>query len=109
MILLPAKAVFAEGSGQHTILRVEVEDSGFNIYTANGDFNPATCADQAVSTVNKVISFKLSNFPYGYGHMLSTALAAHMGGRKISMWYAWCQESPCKNGQMPKPQTLVIQ
>ena len=107
LAILPFTAL-AEGSGDHSILRVEVGDNGFNIYSSGGDFGPAACAGGSSSTVNYAISFKQVDFPNGYPHLLSTALTAYMGGKTVSMWYAGCQQSPWNNGNMPKPVTLVI-
>ena len=98
----------AEGSGDHSILRVEVGENGFNIYSESGNFGSAACGNGSSSAVNHAIAFKQSDFPNGYSHLLSTALAAYMGGKKISMWYVGCQDSPWNNGDMPKPSTLVI-
>lgn len=111
LLLLLANLPFtalAEGSGDYSILKVEVGESGFNIYSSGGNFGSAACADGSPSTVNHVISFKKVDFPNSYPHLLSVALAAYMGGKNVSMWYAGCQLSPWNNGNMPKPVTLVI-
>lgn len=101
-------AALAEGSGDHMIDRVEVGDDGFNLYAKGGDFGSAVCSGGAASTINYAISFNRANFPNGYSDMLSTTLAAHMGGKKMSMWYGGCQSSPWNNGQMPKALTIVV-
>ena len=107
LAILPALAQ-AESSGDHGLLRVEVGDTGFNIYASDGDFGSAACASGGASNINHAVSFRQSDFPNGYSHLLSTALAAHMGGKKVSMWYVGCQDSPWNNGKMPKPATLVV-
>jgi len=107
LALLPSIS-FAEGSGNREILRVEVGDGGFNIYAVEGNFGSALCAGGEASTVNNPISFKQQDFPNGYAHMLSTALSAYMAGKKVSMWYVGCQDSPWGNGRMPKPSTIVV-
>jgi len=107
MLLTPLMSL-AENSGDHNVLRVEVGDDGFNLYSSNTDFGAAACVGGGVSTVNNAVSFKQADFPNGYSHMLSTALAAFMGGKKVSMWYVGCQTSPWGNGDMPMPATLVV-
>ena len=107
LVIFPALSQ-AEGSGDHRLLQVEVGDTGFNIYSSGGDFGSAACASGGTSNVNHAISFKQSDFPNGYSHLLSTALAAYMGGKQVSMWYVGCQDSPWNNGNMPKPSTLVV-
>ncbi len=107
LFILPVVS-YAEGSGDHNILRIEVGDNGFNLYSAGGDFGSAACTGGGSSTINYAISFKQTDFPNSYSHILSIALAAYMGGKRVSMWYAGCQVSPWNNGNMPKPVTLVV-
>jgi len=109
LMLVVSIPVLSEGSDDSKISRVEVTDAGFNIYAKEDQFSSAVCDDGDSSTVNYAISFKQTDFPNGYSHMLSTALAAFMGDKNISMWYSGCQSSPWGvNQTMPKPVTLVV-
>jgi hypothetical protein len=101
-------AVSANGSATTKIDRVEVSDTGFNIYSSGSEFGASNCAGGDNSTINSVISFARADFPNGYASLLSVAMAAHMGKKDVSMWYVGCQVSPWNDGNMPKPSTLVI-
>ena len=107
LFMLPFTAV-ANGSYPILIDRIEVSDTGFNMYSSGGDFTAANCADGSKSTVNSVISFRQTDYPNGYDNILSVALAAQASRKKVTMWYSACQPSPWNNGNMPKASTLVI-
>ena len=100
LLLIPALS-FAGNSGERQISRVEVTEDFFTVYAAS-PFEKETC------DVGSPIAFKREDFPEGYKSMLSTALAAHMANKKITMWFNGCQESPW-SGTMPKPTSIVIQ
>ena len=102
LLFLLSSLSFAGGSGSHKLLKVEVTETYFTIYSADGDFNKESC------DVGNPIAFKRSDFPNGYDSMLSTALAAHASGKKIIMWFSGCQASPW-SGTMPKPTSIVIE
>lgn len=107
-LLMLSGSAFAEGSKDHEVLQVEVGEGGFNLYLVGSVFTSSICTDGTSSNENAIISFHQSDFPNGYAHMLSTALAAFAAKKKVSMWYKGCQASPWRGRQMPKPVTLVI-
>jgi hypothetical protein len=90
----------AVSSNKVKIARVEVTDAFFTIYAVSGDFGKQTC------DVGNPIAFRNEDFP-NHSQMLSTALAAHMSGKEVTMWFNGCQASPW-SGTMPKPTSLVI-
>ena len=100
LFFLPLTA-FAGPSGKRQILQVEVTDVFFTVYSAGAEFNKESC------DVGNPIAFKRADFPDGYDGMLSTALAAYMGGKEIEMWFVGCQQSPW-SGTMPMPSSIVI-
>ncbi|NQZ05760.1 MAG: hypothetical protein HRT35_01235 [Algicola sp.] len=107
LLVMLSNSAFAVSSKDHNVLKVEVSETGFNMYLEGSNFTASTCEGGTSSTVNDVIHFKQSDFPNSYAHMLSTALTAFTSKKKVSMWYNQCQPSPW-NGEMPKPTTLVI-
>ena len=91
----------AVGSGDFNVLRVEVTDTFFTVYSASGAVTNDNCQDGT-----KVVFWR-SDYPSGYDSMLSTALAAHMGGKKISMWFSGCKAGPW-GSTLPKAESIVI-
>jgi len=98
--LVPA-VVLADASGKRKLLQVEVTDTFFTIYSAEGDFDKETC------DIGNPIAFQRADFPSGYDSMLSIALSAHISGKQVEMWFSGCQASPW-GGTMPKPTSIVL-
>jgi len=92
----------AASSDVDNILKVEVSDAFFTIYSTDGDFGKQGC------TVGNPIAFKVSDFPNSHDQMLSIALSAYVSGKKVSMWFSGCHDSPW-SGTMPKATSIVIQ
>lgn len=91
----------AVGSGEFNILRVEVTESFFTVYSASGPINHDNCEDG-----NKVVFWR-ADYPNGYDSLLSTALAAHMSKTKVSMWLNGCKTGPWGK-TLPKADSLVV-
>lgn len=92
----------AASSDIEKILKVEVTEDFFTIYSIDGDFGKQEC------TTGNPIAFRVSDFPNSHDKMLSIALSAYVSGKKVSMWFSGCQNSPW-SGTMPKPTSIVIQ
>lgn len=88
-------------SGEFNILRVEVTDTFFTVYTASGPITNDNCEDGY-----KVVFWR-TDYPNGYDSMLSVALAAHMGNKKVSMWLDGCKMGPWGK-TLPKAGSVVI-
>lgn len=91
----------AVGSGDFGIAQVEVTDTFFTVYSSSGPIVHEKCQD-----ANKVVFWR-SDFPNGYETMLSTALAAYMGNKNVSMWLNGCKAGPW-GLTLPKPITIVV-
>lgn len=91
----------AVGSGEFNILRVEVTDAFFTVYSASGPIASDNCEDRS-----KVVFWR-ADYPNGYDSMLSVALAAHMGNKKVSMWLDGCKAGPWKQ-TLPKAESIVL-
>ena len=91
----------AVGSGEFNILKVEVTDTFFTVYSASGSVMNDGCED------GSKIVFWRTDFPGGYDSMLSVALAAHMGNRKVSMWLDGCKVGPWGK-RLPIPRSIVV-
>jgi len=100
LLIVPMIAI-AGSSGDRKLLQVEVTDVFFTVYSVSTPFANEAC------DVGNPIAFRREDFPGGYDSMLSTALAAYMGGKKISMWFNGCQPSPW-TGTMPQPTSIII-
>ena len=91
----------AASSGVRSILRVEVTDTFFTVYSANGDIGNEGCQDSA-----KVV-FRRGDYPQGYDSMLSIALSAHLSNRHITMWLNGCKVGPWGK-TLPKAGSIVV-
>lgn len=91
----------AVGSGEFNILKVEVTETFFTVYSASGTVISDDCQDGS-----KIIFWR-ADYPKGYESMLSTALAAHMGKKKVSMWFNGCKMGAW-NQMLPKPESIVV-
>ena len=81
-------SVSAVGSGEFNILKVEVTDTFFTVYSRSGPVTNDNCEDGT-----KVVFWR-ADYPNGYDSMLSVALAAHMGNKKVTMWLNGCKSGP---------------
>ena len=93
--------IHAAGSGEKYILKVEVTDSFFTVYSENGAIGNEGCEDSA-----KVVFWR-EDFPNGYSSMLSVALSAHMAGKKVTMWLNGCKSGPWGK-TLPKAGSIVV-
>ncbi|WP_345880987.1 hypothetical protein [Shewanella algae] len=91
----------AVGSGEFNILKVEVTETFFTVYSASGAITNDTCEDGS-----KVVFWR-TDYPNGYDSMLSVALAAHMSNRKVTMWLDGCKPGPWGK-TLPKAGSIVV-
>ena len=88
LLILTSSRAHSAGSGEIDILRVEVTDRYFTVYSANENIGTEGCQDQG-----KVVFWR-DDFTTGYDSMLSAGLAAHMVNKKITMWLNGCKAGP---------------
>ena len=77
----------AVNSGHQTITQFEVTNTFFTLYFGANIPNDG-CEDRT-----KVV-FWADDYPKGYASMLSTALAAYISGKQISMFLHNCKDGP---------------
>lgn len=89
-------------SDKNKIERIEVSDTMFAIYPANGGFvNKESCER------NDVMVFAVADFPNSHNQLLSIALAAKATDREVTMWLSGCQTT-IWGYTVAKPATLVM-
>lgn len=101
MFVFASASYSAVGSGEFNVLRVEVTNTFFTVYSGSGPITNDNCEDG-----NKVVFWR-ADYPDGYNSMLSVALAAHMGNKKVSMWLDGCKAGPWGK-TLPKAESIVV-
>ncbi|UTW46443.1 hypothetical protein KFE80_06070 [bacterium SCSIO 12696] len=101
MLAFTSVSFSSVGTGEFNILKVEVTDTFFTVYSASG-----AVANDGCEQADKMVFWR-ADYPNGYDSLLSVALAAHMGNKKITMWMDGCKLGPWGKA-LPKPGSIVV-